>query len=342
VSAIEYGNPAGPPPLIEFIGSRLALTDARAPAPAEVLVTSGASQAVDLAAFHVLRPGDTVLVDVPTYHLAMKILDDYPVTLVGVPSDAEGILPDALATVVADLRRRGENPRLLYTIPTFRNPTGSVLPADRRAALLAFAAAEELRIVEDDTYRELAYDGPAPSSLWAEDRAGVVLRAGSFSKSVAPGLRVGYLTAPADEVARMTTSGLLDSGGGTTHFSGTVLAEYAAAGDYAAQVEHFRAAYRERRDALLASLAEHMPDGTSWTRAGGGYFSWVTLPPAVDVAAVAEAASARQMEFIPARAFYVDRSAAPHALRLAFSMYPPDDLAQAGHRLGAAIRDAIR
>jgi DNA-binding transcriptional MocR family regulator len=140
----------------------------------------------------------------------------------------------------------------------------------------------------------------------------------------------------------MTTSGLLDSGGGTTHFSGTVLAEYAAAGDYAAQVEHFRAAYRERRDALLASLAEHMPDGTSWTRAGGGYFSWVTLPPAVDVAAVAEAASARQMEFIPARAFYVDSSAAPHALRLAFSMYPPDDLAEAGHRLGAAIRDAIR
>lgn len=341
MGAIEYGNPAGPPPLIEFICSRLALTDARAPAPAEVLVTSGASQAIDLAAFHVLRPGDTVLVDVPTYHLAMKILSDYPVTLVGVPSDAEGILVDELERVVADLRRRGERPRLLYTIATFRNPTGSVLPPDRRAALVAFAAAEELRIVEDDTYRELAYDGPAAPSLWAEDSAGVVMRAGSFSKSVAPGLRVGYLTAPAEEVARMTTSGLLDSGGGTTHFSGTVLAEYAAAGDFVTQIERFKAAYRERRDALLTSLAEHVPEGTTWTRAGGGYFCWVTLPTAVDVSAVAAAASARRMEFIPARAFFVDRGSASNALRLAFSMYPPGDLEEAGRRLGAAIRDTL-
>jgi DNA-binding transcriptional MocR family regulator len=340
-SAIEYGSPAGPPPLIDFIGSRLALTDARAPAPAEVLVTAGASQAIDLAASLVVRPGDTVLVDVPTYHLAMKILRDRPVTLVGVPSDAEGILVDELASAVADLRRRGERPRLLYTIVTFRNPTGSVLPAQRRAALLAAAEEHALRIVEDDTYRELAYDGPAPPSLWAEDRAGVVLRAGSFSKSVAPGLRVGYLTAPGAEIEALTTSGLLDSGGGTTHFAGTVLAEYAAAGDYVTQVERFQAAYRERRDALLGSLEEHLPDGTTWTRAGGGYFCWVTLPPGVDVTAVAAAASARQMEFIPARAFFVDRSAAPDALRLAFSMYGPADLAEAGRRLGAAVREAV-
>ena len=119
--------------------------------------------------------------------------------------------------------------------------------------LFLHAREHGLRIVEDDTYRELGYEDTAPPSLWAEDRAGVVLRAGSFAKSVAPGLRVGYLTAPEDEISRLTTSGLLDSGGGPTHFSGTVLAEYAAAGDYVAQVERFRAAYRARRDALLAS-----------------------------------------------------------------------------------------
>jgi DNA-binding transcriptional MocR family regulator len=142
-------------------------------------------------------------------------------------------------------------------------------------------------------------------------------------------------------IETMTTSGLLDSGGGTTHFSGTVLAEYASAGDYVTQIERFRAAYRERRDALLASLAEHMPEGTSWTRAGGGYFAWVNVPPGVDVTAVAAAASARQMAFIPAAAFYVDRGSAPNALRLAFSMYASDDLAEAGRRLAAAIRDAV-
>ena len=253
-NALEYGNPAGPPPLIDFICDRLRLTDARAPAPAEVLVTSGASQAIDLAAHHLLQPGDTALVDVPTYHLAMRILTDHPVTLLQVPSDHEGILLDELAATVADLRKRGERPTLLYTIPTFRNPTGSTLPADRRAALLAFAAAEDLVIVEDDTYRELSYDGPAPPSLWAMDTANVVVRAGSFAKSVAPGLRVGYLTASADVVERMTTGGLLDSGGGTTHFAGTVLAEYAASGDYVTQVERFKTAYRAQRDALLASL----------------------------------------------------------------------------------------
>jgi DNA-binding transcriptional MocR family regulator len=339
--ALEYGNPAGPGPLIEFICGRLGQTDARAPAPAEVLVTSGASQAVDLAASLILRPGDTALVDVPTYHLAMRILRDHPVTLVAIGSDEGGILLEDLARVVADLRQRGERPRLLYTIATFRNPTGSTLPADRRAALLAYAATEDLVIVEDDTYRELAYDEPTPPSLWALDPAGVVMRAGSFAKSVAPGLRVGYLTTTARRVDELAASGLLDSGGGTTHFAGTVLAEYAAAGDYAAQVERFRVAYRTQRNRLLAALDEHMPDGVTWTRPGGGYFIWVGLPHGVAVRAVGEAAVANGMDFISARAFFVDPDAAPEALRLAFSMHPPDTLAEAASRLGAAIRSQL-
>jgi DNA-binding transcriptional MocR family regulator len=339
--ALAYGNPAGPPPLIEFIVDRLGQTDARAPAPAEVLVTSGASQGIDLAAMHLLEPGDTALVDVPTYHLAMKILRDHPVSLVSVPSDHEGILVDELASTLTVLRHHGQRPRLLYTIATFRNPTGSTLPAERRAALLALAAAEDLRIIEDDTYRELSYDGPAPPSLWAEDRAGIVVRAGSFAKSVAPGLRVGYLTAPGELVERMTTGGLLDSGGGTTHFAGLVLAEYAASGDYAAQVERFRDAYRAQRDALLSSLEAHLPEGAAWTRPAGGYFTWVDLPAGLAARSVAEAGAAHQVEFITAGAFYVERSTAPEALRLAFSMYPPDQLTEAGARLGAAVRSAI-
>ena len=270
----------------------------------------------------------------------MRILSDHPVTLLGVPSDHEGVLLDQLAATVADLRRRGERPRLLYTIPTFRNPTGSTLPADRRAALLAFAAAEDLVIVEDDTYRELSYDGPAPPSLWAQDTAGVVARAGSFAKSVAPGLRVGYLTASPHLVDRMTTGGLLDSGGGTTHFAGTILAEYAAAGDYSAQVDRFRTAYRAQRDALLASLEANMPEGATWTRPGGGFFTWLDLPPGVRASAVAETAAAHGIGFIPASPFYVDRATAPESLRLAFSMYPAEELTEAGARLGAAIREA--
>jgi DNA-binding transcriptional MocR family regulator len=334
---LAYGNPAGPPPLVEFICERLDQTDGRAPSPAEVVITSGASQGLDLAAAFLLDPGDTVLVDVPTYHLAMRILRDHPVQVVEVPSDAGGILVDDLSRVVTQLRQRLQRPRLLYTIPTFHNPTGRVMPDERRAELLAFAAQEELLIAEDDTYRELSYDGPSPASLWASDTSSSVIRLGSFAKSVAPGLRVGYITADAGVVARMVAGGLLDSGGGTTHFAATVLAEYAAAGDYATQVDRFRAAYRTQRDRLLQSLAEHMPETVSWSVPAGGYFVWVQLPTGMSGEKLLPVASASGMEFLPAHVFFLDPNEAPDALRLAFSMHPPDVLAEAGARLASAI-----
>jgi len=334
---LAYGNPAGPPPLIEFICDRLRQTDGRAPSPSQVVITSGASQGLDLAAAFSLDPGDTVLMDVPTYHLAMRILRDHPVQVVGVQSDAGGILPDELARVVTQLRQRQQRPRLLYTIPTFHNPTGRVMPDERRAELLAFAAQEELLIVEDDTYRELSYDGPSPASLWASDASSSVIRLGSFAKSVAPGLRVGYVTADAGVVGRMVAGGLLDSGGGTTHYAATVLAEYAAAGDYANQVDRFRAAYRGQRDRLLQSLVEHMPETVSWSVPAGGYFVWVQLPTSMSGEKLLPVASASGMEFLPAQVFFPDPSEAPDALRLAFSMYPPDVLAEAGARLASAI-----
>jgi DNA-binding transcriptional MocR family regulator len=267
----------------------------------------------------------------------MRILRDHPVHVVGVPSDAGGIIPDELARVVTRLRQRRQRPRLLYTIPTFHNPTGRVMPDERRAELLSLAAREELLVVEDDTYRELSYDGPSPASLWASDTFASVIRLGSFAKSVAPGLRVGYITADAGVVARMVAGGLLDSGGGTTHFAATVLAEYAAAGDYANQVDRFRAAYRTQRDRLMASLAEHMPETVSWSVPAGGYFVWVQLPSGMSAEKLLPVASANGMEFLPANLFFLDQNEAPDALRLAFSMHPPDVLAEAGARLASAI-----
>jgi DNA-binding transcriptional MocR family regulator len=211
------------------------------------------------------------------------------------------------------------------------------MPDERRAEVLSLAAREELLIVEDDTYRELSYDGPSPASLWASDTSASVIRLGSFAKSVAPGLRVGYITADAGVVARMVAGGLLDSGGGTTHFAATVLAEYAAAGDYAKQVDRFRAAYRTQRDRLMASLAEHMPKTASWSVPAGGYFVWVQLPSGMSAEELLPVASASGMEFLPAHVFFLDQNEAPDALRLAFSMHPPDVLAEAGARLASAI-----
>ncbi|MEX0626585.1 MAG: PLP-dependent aminotransferase family protein [Chloroflexota bacterium] len=338
---LEYGATAGSPPLIDFICDRLAETDARAPSPAEVVITSGASQGLDLVATLLLSAGDTVLLDVPTYHLAISILADHPVRLQAVPSDADGVVLDELAEVVARLRRAGEHPRLLYTIPTFHNPTGRKVSLERRNALVAFAAQEGLLIAEDDTYRELSYDGPSPPSLWALDGAGSVVRIGSFAKSVAPGLRLGYVTASAEIATRMATGGLLDSGGGMNHFAATVLAEYAASGDYVRQVERFRSAYRAQRDRLLAGLSAHLPDTAAWSRPGGGYFVWVELPAGVTADRLLPVAAARGMAFLPGHRFFLDDGAVPGALRLAFSMHPPETLEEATAHLGAAVNQLL-
>ena len=335
---LEYGSTAGSPPLIDFICSRLAETDARAPTAEQVVITSGASQGLDLVATLLLSAGDTVLLDVPTYHLGISILADHPVQLKAVPSDADGIVPDELARIIAELRRDGERPRLLYTIATFHNPTGRNVSVARRQALVDLAAQEELLVAEDDTYRELSYDGPPPPSLWALDRAGTVVRIGSFAKAVAPGLRLGYLTATPEIATRMANGGLLDSGGGMNHFAATVLAEYAVSGDYARQIERFHAAYRAQRDAILDALATHLPDTASWTRPGGGYFVWVELPPGLRADELLPLAVERGMAFLPGHRFFLDAAAAPGALRLAFSMHPPERLAAATASLGDAIR----
>jgi len=333
---LEYGSTAGSPPLIDFICARLAETDARAPSPDQVVITSGASQGLDLVATLLLKPGETVLLDVPTYHLAISIFGDHPVRLQAVPSDADGIVLDDLARVVAALRRDGERPRLLYSIPTFHNPTGRSVSLERRTALVAFAAEQGLLIAEDDTYRELSYDGPPPPSLWALDDAGAVVRIGSFAKSVAPGLRLGYVTATPEIATRMANGGLLDSGGGMNHFAATVLAEYAASGDYLRQVERFRDAYRLQRNRLLQGLATNLPDATC-VPPGGGFFVWVQLPPGLDVDALGSIAIEEGMAFLPARRFFLDGGEAPNALRMAFSMYPPEMLEEAIVRLGAAV-----
>jgi DNA-binding transcriptional MocR family regulator len=338
---LEYGSTAGSPPLIDFICQRLAETDARAPSPAEVVITSGASQGLDLAATLLLSAGDTVLLDVPTYHLAISILADHPVRLEAVASDSDGILLDDLAETVSRLKAAGERPRMLYTIPTFHNPTGRKVSLERRKGLVALAAQESLLIAEDDTYRELSYDGPPPPSLWALDDAGSVVRLGSFAKSVAPGLRLGYVTASTEIADRMATGGLLDSGGGMNHFAATVLSEYAASGDYARQVERFRAAYRAQRDQLLAGLRAHLPATASWSRPEGGYFVWVELPAGITADELLPVAASRGMAFLPGHRFFLDPGASPGALRLAFSMHPAEALEEATEYLGAAV-DQLR
>jgi 2-aminoadipate transaminase len=320
--ALAYGADRGAGPLIEWLCGRIARTDGRAPGYDEIVITGGASHGLDQICTLATRPGDVVLVESPSYHLAVHILRDHPLELVPVHADEHGLSIDALADTLAGLRRAGRRARMLYTIPTFHNPTGSTLLADRRQALVGMALAEQFLIVEDDVYRELAYDGPAPPSLWSIAPPGAVARLGSFAKSLAPGLRLGWLTADAAIADRM------------------VVAQFCASGAFDAQVARFRAAYRARRDALLAGLAKYLPPDCAVTPPGGGFFVWVRLPAGLDAEVLLARAEASGVSYLPGQRFHLDGRGA-NTLRLAFSLYQPAELIEGARRLGLALQMSL-
>ena len=346
--ALNYGWAAGPAPLVEWLSDHLGKVDGRAPRPEEILVTGGVSQALDQVCTLLTRSGDVALVELPTYHLAVRILRDHPLELVGVPADGEGLIVDALAELLRSLREAGRRAKLLYLVPTFNNPTGATLPHARRGALVELAVREELTIIEDDVYRELAYDAPAPPSLWSLAPPGTVVRLGSFSKTLAPGLRLGWMTADEATARRFWKGGLLDSGGGIGHFSALVAAEVARSGAYTVNVGQLREEYRARRDGLAEALAEHLPAGCRVTRPGGGFFLWLTLPAETfgsraggedDAGVLLPRVEAAGTSFVPGHVFHVD-GGGRRSLRLAFSLYGPDELREAARRLGKALAEA--
>lgn len=336
-AALAYGSERGPGPLLRWLIGHLGATDGRAPAADEIIATGGVSHALDQACTLLTRPGDVVLVEEPTYHLAVRILREHPLELVPVGSDAGGLRPEAVAAALDTARRAGKSPRFLYTVPTFNNPTGISLGMERRRALIDLAVAERLLIVEDDAYRELAYDGLAPPSLWSLAPLGTVVRLGSFSKAVAPGLRLGFLTADAATIERFRGGGLLDSGGGINHFSANIAAAFCEAGRFVEQGGRLRAAYRARRDALAAALTEYLPDRCEWTLPGGGFFIWLRLPAGSDAGALLPRAITGGVGFAPGTRFHLAGGGANFA-RLAFGLYPAAELTEAARRLGDVLR----
>lgn len=334
--ALAYGAERGPGPLIEWLCTRLAHTDGRPPTPAEIVITAGASQALDLLCTLCTTPGDIVLVESPTYHLAVRILRDHPLELIGIPADDQGIDIDALMILLARMAKRGKQPRMLYFVPTHHNPTGVCLSIERRQALATIAAEHHLLLVEDDVYRELSYDAAAPPSVWSIAPPGTVARIGSFSKSLAPGLRVGYLTADATLTGRLTGSGLLDSGGGLNPFMALAVAEVCASGDFDRTVARLGHTYRERRNALAEGLRTYLPSGCRFTVPGGGFFQWVELPEGVDAGELLPHAEKAGVSYIPGSRFYLETPRL-NTLRLAFSLYSPHQLREAAQRLGEAI-----
>jgi 2-aminoadipate transaminase len=339
--ALSYGAEQGPMRLIEQVCARFGRLEGIASPPEQMMITGGTSQALDMLCTVLTRPGDVALVESPVYHLALRIFRDHGLCLAPVPSDSEGLRVDALEQALAELERQERRACFLYIVPTFNNPTGLTLTFERREALVAMAQRAGLIVLEDDAYCELWYDAPPPPPLYNLALLGSVVRLGSFSKVLAPGLRLGWMLAAPEMVRRCVGCGMLDSGGGFNHFTAHVAAAFIELGLLDEQVSMLRTSYRQRRDVLLDSLASHLPEGCEWVCPGGGFFVWLRLPSGVDSAAFLPAAESAGVSYVPGARFYTGGGGEQYC-RLAFTLVPMTELEEGACRLGAALRDYQR
>ena len=328
--ALQYGSGQGDPGLREGICEVMSLEGIRAH-PDEVVVTVGSQQALDLITRIFVDPGDVVLAEGPSYVGALGTFASYEADVVHVPMDDDGLIPDALAAVLARLGPR--RPKFLYTCPSFHNPAGVSLPAPRRAEILAICQRAGLPVVEDNPYGLLGFDGEPLRALRADDANVIYL--GTFSKTIAPGLRVGWAVAPAgvrDRLVLAAESAVLCQ----SSFTQLLVREYLATQPWREQVKVFRELYRERRDAMLDSLRASLPAGCRWTSPGGGFYVWLRLPPGLDAKAMLPRAITARVAYVPGTGFFSGGAGADH-LRLSYCFPEPDRIREGVRRLAGVI-----
>lgn len=329
--SLQYGATEGYRPLRELIARRTS-TDGHVVSVENVLITSGSQQALDLLGKVFLDVGDRVLLESPTYLAALQAWNAYEATYLELPLDEAGLDPAALEPAL-----RGE-PKFLYCVPNFQNPTGVTLSLARRQRLVALAAAHGMPLVEDDPYGSLRFEGDAlPSLLTIAGAVGGVIQLSTFSKTLAPGLRVGWVVAPAEVIGRLALAKQ-----GTDLHTGTldqyIVHELLAGGQIEAGLPAIVARYRERRDTMLTALAEHFPADVRWTRPTGGMFLWVTLPRGIDASDLLPAAVERGVAFVPGKSFFPN-GGGENTMRLNFSNATPERIREGIARLGSLLRE---
>jgi 2-aminoadipate transaminase len=328
--ALQYGPTEGHLPLREYLAQRLA-TRGIVASPEEILLTTGSQQALDLLGNVLVRPHARLVVEAPSYVGALQAFGAHDPAYLPVPMDGDGLCVDDLAGLLS-----AGGAALLYTVATFQNPSGVTMSTPRRAALLEVCARHGLPLIEDDPYSELRYGGPEVPPLRALPGGAETIYLGTFSKILAPGLRLGWVVAPRPLIARLVRA----KQAADLHTDSLVqraVLHYCTHADLAAQVARLRAVYGARRDAMLAALARYLPPGSRWTRPDGGMFTWVSLADGVDTRVLLQAALARGVAFVPGVAFYAAGSGGLSDLRLNFSHAKPETIEEGIRRLGTVI-----
>ncbi|MBT2249476.1 PLP-dependent aminotransferase family protein [Arthrobacter sp. BHU FT2] len=338
LTALQYGAGQGTEELRTQICAVMAaegITDAQ---PENVVITAGSQSAQDVATKLFCNPGDVVLVEDPTYVGALNTFEAYQVQVETVPMDQSGLVPELLEARIAALQLAGKSIKFLYTIPSFNNPSGITLSAERRQQIVEICRTANILIIEDNPYGLLRFDGQPLAPLRADNPDDVIYM-GSFSKIFAPGLRIGWALVPAHlqrryylaaEAVTLCPPAL----------NQMLVSAYLRDFDWQGQIRTYRSLYAERCRAMLSALEEYMPEGAAWTSPEGGFFVWVTLPEGVDTYPLLHKAIDAGVVFIPGAAF-TPSDEPSNKLRLAFSAVPPDAIREGVRRLAPVLQEAL-
>jgi 2-aminoadipate transaminase len=331
--ALQYSATEGIAGVRDYVAGRLDSLQGRRPGAGELMVTSGGIDCMELVAKSYLDAGDAVVVEAPTYLGAIMAFRGYEADVRGVPVDSDGLRTEVLADQLA----AGLRPKILYTIPDFQNPTGLTMSAPRRTELIELARRYGFLIVEDVAYRDLHFEDAPPDSLWSM-APDVVLQAGTFSKIFCPGFRMGWAAGPAEIISRLVVA-KQNSDQCSGALGQRMLEEYGRGGHMERQIVASRALYARRAALMAEALTAHMPEGTTWTTPGGGFYIWVTAPEGVDTVALSAAARARKVAYVPGRPFYPGDDGTAQ-IRLAYSRVADELIDEGIQRIGEVLKTA--
>lgn len=333
-NAFQYGATTGNPHLLDLLHKRM-LSQNISMEGQKILVTTGAQQSLYLLAKALINPGDKIIAESPSFIGAIASFKSLRADIEWAPLEDDGVFVTELEKILRRLVKEDRLPKFIYTIPNFQNPAGLTLSQEKRKALLQLALEYGVPILEDDPYGELRFRGEAPPPLAALDDAGLVVRLGTFSKTLAPGMRIGWLVGPPPLVAALATARQ------AADLHTATLAQRATAlllsrFDYDGHVQLLRRVYGERCLAMLDALGRHLPAGSRWTIPEGGLFTWVTLPPGLDATALFTAALREKVAFVPGATFYA-ADPKPEMLRLNYSNRSPELIEEGMARLGRVL-----
>ena len=336
VEALQYGSVLGVPDLRKAVIDVLLAPKGLTVDPDEIIIVNGGLETMNLMCQVYINPGDVILVESPTFVHCVEIFEMFQAKCVAVECDEHGMVMEDLERKIKEL-----HPKFIYVIPTFQNPTGKTLPADRRERIAQLGSEYDVIVLEDDPYQELRYSGEPLKPIKYYDKTGHTVYANSFSKIFSPGSRLGFCYASKDIIMKLFDAKTATNSH-TSNFAQVICAEYFNRGLFPAHLEKICAIHRERRDVMMSCFEKYMPEGTKWVYPDGGLFSWVELPGGIDTEKLLPEANAAGIHYIAGAGFFVEGyGAGSNAMRVSFGNVTPEKIEIAVKRLADLVKSKL-